>query len=125
MIKRQDDLVQKRAQLESTLAAGRIEQADARLSLQAAESELEAWRSDWSAKMEADWSGSHCGARPGRGHLDARSPSCFKSWTSHREFQKRIQGIDRDANGSQRTSRHLTARVAPDLESQSGRRAGA
>ena len=56
MIKRQDELAQKRARLESTLAAARTEQAGARLSLQSAESELEAWRLGLVSQDEADWS---------------------------------------------------------------------
>ena len=41
----------------------------------------------------------------------------FQELDSHRELQKRIQGIDRDAEQFAAEVRALAARVAPDLES--------
>ena len=67
MIKQQDELAQKRARLESTLVASRNEQAGARLSLQSAESELLAWREDWSLKMK------RIGLEPGAGRPRRKS----------------------------------------------------
>ncbi len=64
VIKRQDDLVQKRSKLETKLAAARTERSTAQLSLQSAESALEAWQTEWSAKMARI--GLEAGAAPSR-----------------------------------------------------------
>ena len=48
VIKRHDDLSQKRAKLETKLATARAERAAAELSLGTAEAELTAWRTEWS-----------------------------------------------------------------------------
>jgi uncharacterized protein YhaN len=116
LIKRQDELVQKRARLESTLAAARTEQAGARLSLQSAESELEAWRSDWSDKMER--LGLEPSAAPAQAEVVLTTiAGLFQELESHRGLQKRIQGIDRDAERFAVEVRALATRVASDLES--------
>jgi uncharacterized protein YhaN len=116
LIKRQDELVQKRARIESTLGVARAEQAGARLSLQSAESELEAWRRDWSEKMTRI--GLEPGAAPAQAELILTTiAGLFQELDSHRGLQKRIQGIDRDAERFAAEVSALTARVAPDLES--------
>ena len=113
-IKRQDGLVQKRAQLESTLAAARTEQAGVRLSLQAAETELETWRMDWSDKMKRI--GLEPAAAPGQAEVIlTRIAELFQELDSHREFQKRIQGIDRDAERFAADVVALTELAAADL----------
>ena len=117
MIKRQDELAQKRARLESTVAAARTEQAGARLSLQSAESELLAWRSDWSLKMERI--GLEPGAAPAQAEVILTAiAELFQELDSHRGLQKRIQGIDRDAERFAAEVGTLAARLASDLESQ-------
>lgn len=116
LIKRHDELVQKRAQLESTLAAGRAEHASARLSLKAAETELETWRADWSDKMERI--GLESSAAPAQAELILTTiAGLFQELDSHREFQKRIQGIDRDAERFTEDVEALVARATPDLRS--------
>ena len=116
MIKRQDELAQKRARLESTLAAARTEQAGARLSLQSAESELLAWRSDWSLKMNRI--GLEPGAAPAQAEVILTAiAKLFQELDSHRDLQKRIQGIDRDAERFAVEVGALAARLASDQES--------
>ncbi len=118
-IKRQDALVQKRAQLESTLDAARTEQAGARLSLQAAETELEAWRLDWCDKMKRI--GLEATAAPEQAEIIlTRIAELFQELDSHREFQKRIQGIDRDAEQFAADVVALSREAAPDLASRPG-----
>ena len=96
MIKREDELAQKRARLESSLAAARTEQAGARLSLESADSELLAWRADWSLKMARI--GLEAGAAPAQAEVILTAiAKLFQELDSHRDLQKRIQGIDRDA----------------------------
>jgi uncharacterized protein YhaN len=117
LIKRHDGLVQKRAQLESTLVAGRAEQANARLSLQAAETELEAWRLDWSEKMKRI--GLEPNAAPAQAELFLTMiTELVQELDSRRGFQKRIQGIDRDAEQFRADVIALAKRAAPELESR-------
>ena len=113
-IKRQDDLAQKRTKLETKLADARSERANARLSLQAAEAELDAWRTDWSAQMARI--GLEAGAAPEQAEVVlTRISDLFKVLDNRRDFLSRIRGIDRDADQFARDVAALAARVAPDL----------
>ncbi|MFI5454470.1 MAG: AAA family ATPase [Isosphaerales bacterium] len=113
-IKRQDDLAQKRAKLEAKLADARSERANARLSLQAAEAKLDAWRTDWSTQMARI--GLEAGAAPEQAEIVlTRISDLFKVLDSRRDFLSRIRGIDRDADQFARDVVALVARVAPDV----------
>ena len=116
LIKRHDLLVQNRAQLSSTLAASRAEQAGARLSLESAQRELDAWRLEWSDKMRR--LGLEPGASPAQAEVVLTAlANLFQELDSHREFQKRIQGIDRDTDRFALDVGALTERLARDLGS--------
>ena len=89
LIKRHDLLVQNRAQLSSTLAASRAEQAGARLSLQSAQRELDAWRLDWSDKMNRI--GLEPGASPAQAEVD---PDCDRQSVSRARQPSRVPETD-------------------------------
>ena len=102
----------------------RAEQASARLSLQAAETELETWRSDWSDKMERI--GLEPSAAPAQAEVILTAiAELFQELDSHREFQKRIQGIDRDAERFTADVECLDSTSRPGSGIPSRRRAGA
>jgi uncharacterized protein YhaN len=113
-IKRQDDLVQKRSKLETKLAAARTERATAQLSLQEAETALDDWRTDWSAKM------ARIGLEPTAAPEQAevfltKIGELLEKLHDRRDLQSRIRGIDRDAQQFASDVAALSARVAPDL----------
>jgi len=114
VIKRQDDLTQKRAKLENKLTDARSELTNARLSLQAAQAKLDAWRTDWAAQMARI--GLEAGAAPEQAEVVlTRISDLFKALDNRRDFLSRIRGIDRDADQFARDVVALVARVAPDM----------
>jgi uncharacterized protein YhaN len=118
LMKRQDGLVQKRIQLESALAASRAEQTGARLSLRTAEAELEIWRLDWCEKMKRI--GLEPNATPDQAEIVlTKITELIQELDKSSGFQKRIQGIDRDAEQFEADVIALTARVAPELGARS------
>jgi len=113
-IKRHDDLVKKRAELENKLTDARSERTTARLSLHAAEAELDAWRTNWSAQMARI--GLEAGAAPEQAEVVlTRISELFKVLDNRRDFLSRIRGIDRDADQFARDVVALVARVAPEM----------
>lgn len=87
-----------------------------RVSLHAAETALEAWRLDWSDKMKRI--GLEATAAPEQAEVTlTRIAELFQELDSHREFQKRIHGIDRDAEHFAAEVVALTEEAAPDLGS--------
>ncbi len=113
-IKRHDDLTQKRAKLENKLADARAERTSARLLLQAAETKLDAWRTEWAAQMKRI--GLEAGAAPEQAEIVLNKISdLFKVLDSRRENLSRIRGIDRDADQFARDVADLVARLAPDM----------
>lgn len=116
-IKRQDDLTQQRTKLETNLAAARSERDNARLSLQVAEAELEAWRTDWAMQMTRI--GLEAGAAPEQAEITlTRISDLFKVLDSRRDFLNRIRGIDRDADQFAHDVVALVARLTPDLNNR-------
>jgi len=114
LIKQQDDLVQKSVQLESKLADIRAEHANAQLSLQSAERELDAWHRDWSAKMSR--LGLEAGAAPEQAEIILNGiADLLKVLDERRDFQLRLSGIDRDACQFDQDVSSMTERVAPDI----------
>jgi hypothetical protein len=114
MIKRADELAQKRSRRETKLVAVRTERATAELSLQAAGTALADWQTEWSVMMgriglEAD-------AAPEQAEVFlTRLGDLEENLGKRREFQSRIRGIDRDADEFARDVAALAQRVAPDL----------
>ncbi len=118
LIKAQDDLVQKRTKLESKLADARAEQANARLSLQSAEGELESWHRDWSLKMSRI--GLEADAKPEQAELILTGiAELLTVLDERRDFQLRLSGIDRDADQFDQDVAAVTARVAADITDRS------
>jgi uncharacterized protein YhaN len=114
LIKQQDDLVQKRIQLENKLADAKAEEANARLSLQSAETELSRWHRDWSQKMSRI--GLEAEAAPEQAEIIlAGIAELLKLLDERHDFQLRLSGIDRDARLFEKDVAQLTERVAPDL----------
>ncbi len=114
LIKEQDDLVQRRIRLETKLADLRAEQANARLSLQSAESELDRWHRDWALKMSRI--GLEASAAPEQAEIILTGiADLFKVLDERRDFQLRLSGIDRDARQFDQDVAALVARVAPDI----------
>jgi uncharacterized protein YhaN len=113
-IKRRDDLAQKRSKRETKLAAARTERATAQLSLQAAETALDAWQTDWSAKMARI--GLEAVAAPEVAEVFlTKIGELLEKLNDRRNHQSRIRGIDRDADQFARDIVALATRVAPDL----------
>ena len=114
LLKEQDGLVQKRLQLESKLADLRVEQANARLSLQSAESELDIWHRDWSARMSRI--GLEAGAAPEQAEIILNRIAELLTVLDERgDFQARISGIDRDAHQFRQDVSTMAQRVALDI----------
>ncbi len=114
IIKRQDDLGQKRTKLETKLAAARSERDTAQLSLQAAETALDGWKSDWSVKMAR--LGLDAGAAPEQAEVFlTKIGELQEKLNDRRSHQSRIRGIERDADQFATDVAALASRVAPDL----------
>jgi uncharacterized protein YhaN len=117
VIKREDDLTRKRADLEAKLADVRSERTNAQLSLRAAEAKLDAWRTTWTTQM------ARIGLQPSAAPEQAeivltRISDLFKVLDSRREHLSRIRGMDRDADQFARAVTNLVMRVAPDLDGE-------
>ena len=114
VIKRQDDLVQKRTKLETKLAAARTERDTARLSLQSAETALDGWQAEWASKM------ARIGLEPDAAPEQAevfltKIGELLEKLNDRRNHLSRIRGIERDAEQFAADVAALSARVAPDL----------
>ena len=97
MIKRHDDLLQRRVKLETKLATARTERATAELSLRTAEADLTVWRSEWSVMMARI--GLEADATPEQAEVFLNKISeLLEKLTDRRNHQSRIRGIDRDAD---------------------------
>jgi uncharacterized protein YhaN len=115
IIKRHDDLSQKRGKLEAKLATARAERATAELSLRTAEAELTAWRIEWSGMMARI--GLEAAATPEQAEVFLTKISeLIEKLTDRRNHQSRIRGIDRDADDFARDVAALAAHIAPDLD---------
>ena len=111
-IKRHDDLSRKRATLETKMATARAERATAELSLRTAEAELTEWRTEWSVMMARI--GLEADALPEQAEVFLNKiAELLEKLTDRRNFQSRIQGIDRDAAEFRRDVLALVTRVAP------------
>jgi uncharacterized protein YhaN len=114
IIKWQHDLAQKRSKLETKLAAARGERDETRLSLQAAETALEDWRTEWSAWMARI--GLDAGAMPEQAEVFlTKIDELQEKLHARRTLQSRIRGIERDADQFAKDVAALSARVAPEL----------
>jgi uncharacterized protein YhaN len=114
MIKRRDDLFQKRATLETKIMTARAERATAELSLQTAEAELKAWRGEWSVMMARI--GLDANAAPEQAEIFLTKISeLTEKLNDRRQNQTRIHGIDRDCDDFTRDVTALAARTARDL----------
>jgi uncharacterized protein YhaN len=112
-IERHDDLAKKRAKLEASLTTGRAEQTTAEDALTAAEDQLAAWRTTWSAMMARI--GLEADALPDQAEVFLNKISeLFEALKERGDFQSRIQGIDRDAVEFQADVTALSARVGLD-----------
>ena len=113
-IKRQDDLGQKRNKLETKLAAVRSERSTAQLSLQAAETALSGWRSEWSTWMAR--LGLDAGAAPEQAEVFlTKLDELQEKLNARRNNQSRIRGIERDAGQFAKDVAAMASRVAPEL----------
>ena len=113
-IAHQQDVVHERAELETKLASARSERDNARLSLAAAEAELEAWQAAWSALMTRI--GLEATAAPEQAEVVLTGiAELRKALDDRRGFLSRIHGIDRDADQFARDVAVLAAHIAPDL----------
>ncbi|MGP0067306.1 MAG: hypothetical protein ACLQGP_27390, partial [Isosphaeraceae bacterium] len=113
-IKRQDDLIQKRSKLETKLAAARAERSTAQLSLQEAETALNAWQTEWASKMARI--GLETDAAPEQAEVFlTRIGELLEKLNDRRSHLSRIRGIERDAEQFAADVAALSARVAPDL----------
>jgi uncharacterized protein YhaN len=113
LIKRHDDLSQKRAKLETKLATAHAERATAELSRQTAEGELAGWRTEWSAIMARI--GLEAEALPEQAEVFlTKIGELLEKLTDRRNHQSRIRGIDRDADEFARDVAALVARVVPE-----------
>ena len=114
VIKRHDELIQKRVKLETRLATARTELATAELSAQTADAELTSWRSEWSMMMNRI--GLESEATPEQAELFLNKISeLVEKLTDRRNHQSRIRGIVRDAEEFACDVKALAARVAGDL----------
>jgi uncharacterized protein YhaN len=118
VLKRHDDLSQKRAKLETKLATAGAERATAELSLQTAESDLTRWRSEWSSMMARIGLEADATAEQAEVFLTKISELLDKL-NDRRTIQTRIHGMDRDTLEFARDVSALASRVAPDLAGRS------
>jgi uncharacterized protein YhaN len=115
MIKKQDDLLQRRSKLETKRDGTRAEHAAAQVSLKEAEAELNAWRAEWAAKMARI--GLEADATPQQAEIVlTQIQELFERLEKRSEHLSRIRGIDRDADLFARDLAALVARVASELD---------
>lgn len=114
VVKRNDELIQKRVKLETRLATARTELATAELSVQTADAELATWRTEWSVMMNRI--GLEAEATPEQAEVFLNKISeLVEKLTDRRNHQSRIRGILRDAEQFARDVKALAARVAGDV----------
>lgn len=114
LIKRHDELIEKRSKLEARCETARTELAAMRLSLEDAEAGLAVWRTEWAAKMARLGRGPDTG--PDQAELVlARISELFEFLEKRREHLSRIKGIDRDAELFAHDVAALVARIGSDL----------
>ena len=137
VIKRHDDLSQRRGKLETKLATARAERATAELSLQTAEAELTTWRIEWSAMMARI--GLEADATPEQAEVfltkiselleklnDRRNTS--KPDSRHRPRRRRLRAGRHGAGGSRRSATSTIAQpvswrgTGPTVAGRTGRR---
>jgi uncharacterized protein YhaN len=113
VIKRHDDLSQKRANLETKLATARAERATSELSLGTTQAELAAWRIEWSTMMARI--GLEAEATPEQAEVFLNKINeLFENLTDRRSHLSRIRGIDRDAEQFAQYVMKLAARITHD-----------
>jgi uncharacterized protein YhaN len=116
LIKQHDDLVSRSSQLQSKLTNAKDEQANARLALQTAESELEVWHRDWSVKMSRI--GLEADAIPDQAEtILTEIGELIGVLDELGGLERRISGIDQDAQQFAHDVGVLAQRVAADIAS--------
>ena len=124
VVKRHDDLSQRRVKLENALATAQAERTNAELSLQTAEAELAGWRSQWSPMMAKI--GLEADATPEQAEVFLTKISeLLAKLSARRETQSRLRGMDRDAEHFARDVLALTASRCPRTRRSAPRRADA
>jgi uncharacterized protein YhaN len=114
LINRHDNLSRKRTQFETKLATARTELANSELSLQTADADLAAWRSEWSMMMARI--GLEPDATPEQAEIFLNKINdLLEQLSERRNHQSRIRGIDRDADEFAQDVKSLAARIARDL----------
>ena len=117
VMNRHAELMQKRAKLDTQLTAARAERSAALVSRQAADAEMTAWRTDWSAMM------TRIGLDADSSPLQAevfltKITELFQNLNEHRSHESRIRGIDRDAVEFARDVASLVEKIMPDWASE-------